>query len=205
MLQNKEIVVPAYQRAYSWDTPQKGYDKKTQIDVFVKDIEEYIKSQGSIPYYFGHFLFEKIDDEKYAVVDGQQRLTTITLFIAALYQELKKKRELSEVEERNYRIIKDGTRYGFSTVPNDNMLMRDYAIDHKISNVGELDTLSQKRIVGAYDYFVDYLSRCEESKLTLLLDIILKSCCTTHVVNDETEAVQMFIFQNDRGKRPYIR
>lgn len=202
MLQNKEIVVPAYQRAYSWDTPQKGYDKKTQIDVFVKDIEEYIKSQGSIPYYFGHFLFEKIDDEKYAVVDGQQRLTTITLFIAALYQELKKKRELSEVEERNYRIIKDGTRYGFSTVPNDNMLMRDYAIDHKISNVGELDTLSQKRIVGAYDYFVDYLSRCEESKLALLLDIILKSSCTTHVVNDETEAVQMFIFQNDRGKRP---
>jgi coproporphyrinogen III oxidase-like Fe-S oxidoreductase len=43
MLQNKEIIVPAYQRAYSWDTPQKGSEKKTQVDVFIKDIEEYIK------------------------------------------------------------------------------------------------------------------------------------------------------------------
>ncbi|WP_249117245.1 HNH endonuclease family protein [Prevotella jejuni] len=29
-----------------------------------------------------------------------------------------------------------------------------------------------------------------------------KASCTTHVVKDESEAVQMFIFQNNRGKKP---
>lgn len=202
MLQNKEIIVPAYQRAYSWDTPQKGSEKKTQVDVFIKDIEEYIKSETSIPYYFGHFLFEKLDDEKFGVVDGQQRLTTIVLFVSALYNELKNRRELTEVEERNRRIIKDGTRYGFSTVVDDNCLLRDYAINRSIKHVAEFETLSQQRIVHAYDFFETYLAKCDDLKLTLLLDTVLKSTCTTHVVNDEAEAVQMFIFQNDRGKRP---
>lgn len=202
MLQNKEIIVPAYQRAYSWDTPQKGSDKRTQVDVFIKDIEAYITSETAIPYYFGHFLFEKLDDEKFGVVDGQQRLTTIILFLSALYHELRNRRELTEVELRNYRIIKDGTRYGFSTVADDNCLMRDYAINRNITYLAELETLSQKRIVCAFDYFANYLAACDEPKLTRLLDTVLKSACTTHVVHDEAEAVQMFIFQNDRGKRP---
>lgn len=202
MLQNKEIIVPAYQRAYSWETPQEGSDKKTHVDVFINDIEEYMRKDRSIPYYFGHFLFEKIGDEKFGVVDGQQRLTTIMLFLSALYRELENRRKLTEDEERNRRIIKDGTRYGFSTVDYDNVLMRDYAINRIKKHITVFATISQKRIVQAYDYFANYLSRCDEPKLTLLLNTVMKSACTTHVVNNEAEAVQMFIFQNDRGKRP---
>ena len=149
MLQNKEIIVPAYQRAYSWETPQEGSDKKTHVDVFINDIEEYMKKDRSIPYYFGHFLFEKIGDEKFGVVDGQQRLTTIMLFLSALYRELENRRKLTEDEERNRRIIKDGTRYGFSTVDYDNVLMRDYAINRIKKHITVFATISQKRIVQA--------------------------------------------------------
>jgi len=38
--------------------------------------------------------------------------------------------------------------------------------------------------------------------LTKMLDVIQKASCTTHLVSDESEAIQMFIFQNNRGKRP---
>jgi hypothetical protein len=35
-----------------------------------------------------------------------------------------------------------------------------------------------------------------------MLQTIIKATCTTHLVQHESEAIQMFIFQNDRGKRP---
>lgn len=35
-----------------------------------------------------------------------------------------------------------------------------------------------------------------------MLDTIENSSCTTHPVQDESEAIQMFIFQNNRGKKP---
>ena len=50
------IIVPKYQRAYSWDTPQEGSDRRTHTDVFLKDLEEYLNSNSESPYYFGHFL-----------------------------------------------------------------------------------------------------------------------------------------------------
>lgn len=35
-----------------------------------------------------------------------------------------------------------------------------------------------------------------------LLNTVQNAKCTTHHVNDESEAIQMFIFQNNRGKKP---
>jgi len=35
-----------------------------------------------------------------------------------------------------------------------------------------------------------------------MLEIICKASCTTHPVKNESEAIQMFIFQNNRGKQP---
>lgn len=35
-----------------------------------------------------------------------------------------------------------------------------------------------------------------------LLNATINASCTTHIVNAEAEAIQMFIFQNNRGKRP---
>ena len=35
-----------------------------------------------------------------------------------------------------------------------------------------------------------------------MLSIVTEATCTTHPVHDESEAIQMFIFQNNRGKRP---
>lgn len=73
-LDRREYRVPRYQREYSWQRPQ--WDK----------LFEDLASNPA-----GHFLGSIIciaqeESRSYEVIDGQQRLTTISIFIAALYK-----------------------------------------------------------------------------------------------------------------------
>ena len=76
--------VPVYQRPYSWD--------KEQIDVLLNDIIEAYKSESKNEgYYTGNIIvFDKNDKingliTKYDIIDGQQRITSFTLILLALY------------------------------------------------------------------------------------------------------------------------
>lgn len=202
MLQGNKIFVPTYQRAYSWETPSKKHNFKTQTDTFINDLEDYLKSSTTVNYYFGHFLFEEKPNDTYGIIDGQQRLTTIVIFLSALFTKLRLIRELTDDEKKLYRIIKDDSTYTFSTVDYDNQLFRDYVIDQTKKDKSGLDTESSKRIVYAFDYFTNLLSEKNDEYLTEILNAICEASCTTHPVKNESEAIQMFIFQNNRGKKP---
>ena len=202
MMANKRIVVPAYQRAYSWETPTPASTRVTQTDVFLADLEDYRASNTQSPYYFGHFLFED-KDGKYRVIDGQQRLTTLTLFLAALFKRLKSLRALSDSEQACFAdVIRTPNAIRFSTVDYDNRVFIDYVIDQVKTDHNGLTTTSSQRIVRAFDYFTAQLKDKPEPYLCQMLDIVCQAVCTTHPVHDESEAIQMFIFQNNRGKRP---
>ncbi len=202
MIAGNKIVVPAYQRAYSWDTPPERTDKNTQTDVFLSDLEEHRNSGAKSPYYFGHFLFEERNQE-FNVIDGQQRLTTIVIFLCALFAKLKGIRNLSEEEEICYEdMVKRRSTIRFSTVDYDNQLFKDYVINQTKSDDHDLDTESSRRIVAAFDFFKKKLCAKAERDLITMLTIISKATCTTHLVQNESEAIQMFIFQNNRGKPP---
>jgi uncharacterized protein with ParB-like and HNH nuclease domain/predicted transport protein len=76
----KQFIIPIYQRTYSW--------KATQCKQILKDIisasdSDYGHFIGSIVY-FQPDINAIAEINKYLVIDGQQRLTTITLLIAAL-------------------------------------------------------------------------------------------------------------------------
>ena len=201
MMRGNRIFVPDYQRAYSWDTGKRENDLKKQVNTFLADLEDYLLSDVSTPYYFGHFLFEKTDDNVYAIIDGQQRLTTITIFISALFKFLE-----AEMKEEDYDIyedlIKRRSTYRFSTVKYDDQLFRDYVIDKSKKDHYGIETTSGRRLVEAYDYFVDKIREIDIEKRKALLYAVSNASCTTHIVNGEAEAIQMFIFQNDRGKKP---
>lgn len=202
MMAGNKIVVPAYQRAYSWDTPIEKSDRNTQTDVFVSDLEEYSRSNTISPYYFGHFLFEE-KEQAFNVIDGQQRLTSIVIFLSALFARLKYIRSLSEEEEVCYEdMVKRRSSIRFWTVDYDNQLFIDYVIDQSKSDHNGLETESSRRIVRAFDFFKKHLSDKSEEYLTKMLYIVSGATCTTHPVQNESEAIQMFIFQNSRGKRP---
>lgn len=76
--------VPVYQRPYSWD--------KEHIDILLNDIIEAYKSESKNEgYYTGNIIvFDKNDKingliTKYDIIDGQQRITSFTLILLALY------------------------------------------------------------------------------------------------------------------------
>lgn len=161
------IEVPDYQRAYSWDTTKEGTKEGIkQVNQFFIDIENYIKNPGKSNYYLGHFLFEKKAENKYAVIDGQQRLTTVIIYLSVLFRylrELRKKQSIEkltekELEEREREdddyatIVKSGERrYRFRTTSYDNQLFKDYVINGQTGKSDSL-TVSQERITAAYDF-----------------------------------------------------
>lgn len=203
MLAGNKIFVPSYQRAYSWETETDTNRSQKQVNVFLSDLENYNKSISKTPYYFGHFLFEEKPNSFFGVIDGQQRLTTIVIFISALFSHLKSIRELNEDELECFEdIIKRNSTYRFATVEYDDQLFKDYVIDQTKKDRNGLETESSKRIVKAFDFFTEYFFDKDESYLIRMLKTIKESSCTTHPVTDESEAIQMFIFQNNRGKKP---
>ena len=205
MLAGNKFFVPTYQRAYSWETPSQDNSRnlKTHTDVFLQDLLDYIGSSAKTPYYFGHFLYEEKGDSFFGVIDGQQRLTTIVILLSALYSKLKKFRALTEDEEVLYEnMIKRKSNYIFSTVDYDNQLFKDYVIDQIKKDKNGLETESARRIVKAFDFFTNSFAEKDELFLTKLLKTVSEATCTTHIVRNESEAIQMFIFQNNRGKKP---
>ena len=196
MLSGNFIRVPNYQRAYSWD-------KDKQVKQFLIDLDDYIDSGSTTPYYFGHFLFEKKSEDLYNIIDGQQRLTTIEIFLSSVFKRLASIRPLTEDEkEIKEDVKKRNSKYRFSTVEYDNPFFKDYVIDQKDISRESLETLSAVRIMEAFDYFEDELKLKDEISCIKYIECITNSACTTHIVNEGAEAIQMFIFQNNRGKDP---
>ena len=77
-----QLVIPRYQRTYAWprDKAEEFYDDF---------IEESAKAEDNLAF-LGTILFAISEDKSLEVIDGQQRLITITIFLAALRDVLQK-------------------------------------------------------------------------------------------------------------------
>lgn len=71
----KQYIVPDYQRPYKWD--------KEQAEDLVNDVYDSCRSNEK-EYYIGSIICIKGESGKYEVVDGQQRLVTLTLILLQL-------------------------------------------------------------------------------------------------------------------------
>ena len=78
--------IPIYQRNYAW--------KETEIRQLIQDIYDYAKQDEKQYYYIGTLVVLPNKDNTFEVIDGQQRLTTLSMLVAYLKNE--------EKEENNY-------------------------------------------------------------------------------------------------------
>ncbi len=95
--------IPEYQRAYSWEIKQ--------CDKLWQDIENFIDSGGTDPYFFGTIIINCQDnDTKLSLIDGQQRTTTFILLCKALLlriiQAIEETKKDEESENLTYGLIK---------------------------------------------------------------------------------------------------
>jgi hypothetical protein len=75
LLADRYIMVPPYQRAYSW-TDQ-------QIEELLRDLSDAIREKEA-EYFLGTVVLTKYQAGQHAVIDGQQRLATISILICAI-------------------------------------------------------------------------------------------------------------------------
>ncbi|WQZ15932.1 DUF262 and DUF1524 domain-containing protein [Helicobacter pylori] len=81
--QNNQFVIPIYQRLYSW--------KKEQCEQLWDDIIKIGGNDKMNGHFIGSILYVRVDDTHSSpllIIDGQQRLTTITLLFIALRNHL---------------------------------------------------------------------------------------------------------------------
>ena len=76
-----DMVVPNYQRAYTWD--------KVKVEELITDWEEYLEKEPMHSYYMGTLLlYYNKEVDSYEIIDGQQRLTTLALVYQTIEDEL---------------------------------------------------------------------------------------------------------------------
>jgi len=178
---NKNIRIPAYQRAFSWEVKQ-----CTQF------IEDLIEQKGK-RYYLGQFLFEEEGDTLY-IIDGQQRLTTTIIFISAIIK-IKNDRgeKTSDVSDIYLTDI-------FKTIEDDQLIFKKITQKHLISLIDDTETISQKRIIDAFNFFESKLSSMESKIIDLILQTLESAVISTFYITNKVEATQVFEYQNNRGK-----
>lgn len=74
--------IPSYQRPYAWT--------EEETDTLFEDLYDfYINEPSDENYFLGSIVLIKEDDKPHAdVIDGQQRLTTLTILLAAITYKL---------------------------------------------------------------------------------------------------------------------
>lgn len=110
-LNSLDAIIPTYQRSYEW-----GAD---QINDFMEDLyEEADTKEDSSRYFFGPVITNTRESDGRKVeeiIDGQQRLTTSTIFLAVLRDMLARHKNNEEANEVRYiiknELIGDGSKW----------------------------------------------------------------------------------------------
>lgn len=205
--------IPRYQREYTWNQRDWAnlYDDITQNDA---------------GYFLGSFIVvngtvnSKMDTIHYEVIDGQQRLTTLSLFLAALYARIMEHKDsidddmmLDDIRPLRNRLILKSDKSMTRVIPQvQNHNLEDYRWILK-EHIG-LDAIMQKpkflglrKMSKAFNYFYDRLGEDVGGRdgiecVRYLLDICRLVCSAVVVqitVDSHADAYTLFASLNNRG------
>ncbi len=205
--------IPRYQREYTWNQRDWAnlYDDITQNDA---------------GYFLGSFIVvngtvnSKMDTIHYEVIDGQQRLTTLSLFLAALYARIMEHKDsidddmmLDDIRPLRNRLILKSDKAMTRVIPQvQNHNLEDYRWILK-EHIG-LDAIMQKpkflglrKMSKAFNYFYDRLGEDVGDRggiecVRYLLDICRLVCSAVVVqitVDSHADAYTLFASLNNRG------
>lgn len=209
--------IPRFQRDFSWDESNYHdflFDLISQIKT---ENNEYVATQ----YFFGNMLFlgEK-EGESVEVVDGQQRLTTATILLAALRNTLydtgdKKAKDYADTIQKDYLVKKiDGEPQRKLQTTSSYPYFTQTIQDHKTSNPKVIpETEEEERLQETFTYFLDQLKYEKMKKvfhineypmyiqsLKNIRDQLLNSEIIEVFVSDRDQANKIFENINSKGK-----
>lgn len=86
----QKFIIPEYQRPYAWS--------EDEVQTLFDDIVEYTQERIDSPYFLGTIVSYTNDHNEQEIIDGQQRITTLSLLLRALYTKIEK---MDDTKERN--------------------------------------------------------------------------------------------------------
>ncbi len=96
-----KYVIPAYQRPYSWT--------KNECKELFEDLKIAYYENKKEEYFLGSLILSTVDENEFEVIDGQQRLTTLIMFLKVLYYFDNKNKKLKNaiwiIDDREDKII----------------------------------------------------------------------------------------------------
>lgn len=197
ILTNTKYVIPSYQRPYSWSS-----DNAIQL---IDDIFSSFK-EGTKEYFIGSIIcIEKVPDV-YEVVDGQQRLTTIGIILAALKCHVSNKDIENDLQQKI--ILKD--IYGQGHAQEESRLKvrskeydlyTNYILQGDSSFIPENPTYTEKLFIDNFERLSDYFINLNDNdELCRLAGYILNKVFVVSVTTDSfTSSYRLFNVLNTRG------
>ena len=185
--------IPKYQRAYAWKVDD-------NLEPFLDDL---IHQRGEKSYFLGTFLFHQKDTrgeyEIIDVVDGQQRLTTIIIFIKIMIELLTTQNSKKISKKTFSRYIYDGENYKLEQENEDSGFLHNYIFENK--KLLNYETTSQRRLIEAKTFFEKHLSKLDINEQEHIFDILVNSDVIVYIVDKISDATQIFELLNDRGRK----
>lgn len=200
-----KYVIPKFQRDYSWESEH--------WDDLWQDIQLILEHKEN-EHYMGYLVLQTTDNKKYTVIDGQQRLTTLSLLILSILKRLNDfVEEKNEVENNTLRIKTYRNNYigtlNTVTLISDNKLKlnrnsddyyRNYIVllkDLPLRNTNS----SEKQMRACFEWFYKKMKKYSKGEeiAHFLETIVDKLFFTVITVTDQINAFKVFETLNARG------
>lgn len=171
---SKRFIIPVYQRNYDW----KMEHCKQLYDDLVKVVRQNRKS-----HFFGSIVSVQSETgtmEEFLIIDGQQRLTTISLLLLAIYHLLCSGKMISQDRQLTDKILK---KYLIDEYEPEEKRIKLKPIKNDQKAFGILFDKDEERIPDSnltinYQYFYDRIQREE-----LSIDELFDAICRLEIIN----------------------
>jgi hypothetical protein len=199
------FVIPEYQRPYAWTTEQ-AEELLTDLLAMMGD-DDTLEVEELPPYFLGSIVLIKEEGKAESiVVDGQQRLTTLTILLAAL-REVGNDDEITPFlyQARQRHVVGSEDRYRLITREEDRDFFKRYIQERNgFNSINSINTASlsdsQKNIVSNAKLFLTKLIELSDDRRNQLVGFILNRCVMIVVTSlDSDSAYRIFSILNDRG------
>jgi len=190
------FVIPDYQREYDWEDEH--------INELLEDIDEILVNDN---YFIGHMVFEgEFNGNEFIVVDGQQRITTITILLCVirdLFINLGEVR-LAEAIHTSYIFGKDKSYNDFAVLENrmPYPVLQAYVQSKPIDKDSSVtpQKSGEKKIINAYNLIQKNFTQFNKEQLIELRDKILGLEVIFVAASDQVDASTIFMTINATGK-----
>ncbi len=204
-------LVPLFQRDYSWT--------ENEWDDLWQDIFEIYKEKSQDAHYMGYLVLQSSDSKKFDIIDGQQRITTLSILALAVLKNLQILQEKGVDPEKNKK-REDQIRSTFigyldpvTLISRSKLKLNkhnDYFYQNYMTTLRDMPRsglkTSEKLLKQSLEWFIkkiqNEISNNNGEELARFIDDIADKLFFTKItVTDELNAFKVFETLNARGVR----